>query len=359
MNHYNSIIKKTISTLGAVAVLFSVSAPVHADSLGDQIAQAQAAANDAQAQADNYQARVDQLRAQATVLRSQIRVSQAKSAKLNADIAQAQADMATNKAVLSQNLKAMYLDSHVSPLEMLASSSDISQFFNQQQYQDKVKDKIQAAMTAIIQLKADLDKQQKDLAAVLADQQNQQLALNKQQDEINGLLAAAKQGAAAADAVVQQKSAEKSKLMAQQAAILAAQYGNSGLSGGGSCGGSYPGKWCNVPQDSVADNWGMYNRECVSYTAFKVAASGRRMPYWGGRGNAKEWPGSARADGIAVDGNPRAGDVAISLAGPYGHAMYVEAVSGGKVFVSQYNFNNNGEYSTMSISASGLNFIHF
>jgi surface antigen len=87
--------------------------------------------------------------------------------------------------------------------------------------------------------------------------------------------------------------------------------------------------------------------------------SGRNMPYWGGRGNAVQWPGNARASGIPVDSTPRAGDIAISMAGPYGHAMYVEAVIGGKIHVSQYNYGNNGEYSEMTIPSAGLSFIHF
>ena len=140
---------------------------------------------------------------------------------------------------------------------------------------------------------------------------------------------------------------------------LARRFAGSRVIPGGTCGGGYPAKWCNVPQDSVADNWGMFNRECVSYTAFKVWSSGRTMPYWGGRGNANQWVGNARAAGIPVDGNPRAGDVAISMAGPYGHAMYVEGVSGGNIYVSQYNYGNAGEYSTMSIPSGGLYFIHF
>lgn len=81
------------------------------------------------------------------------------------------------------------------------------------------------------------------------------------------------------------------------------------------------------------------------------------MPY--GLGNANQWPGGAAARGIAVDGNPRVGDVAILMSGPYGHAMYVESVSGGNITVSQYNYGLDGRYSTMTIPASGLRFIHF
>ena len=39
--------------------------------------------------------------------------------------------------------------------------------------------------------------------------------------------------------------------------------------------------------------------------------------------------------------------------------MYVEGISGNNIHVSQYNFNNVGEYSTMTIPATGLYFIHF
>lgn len=88
------------------------------------------------------------------------------------------------------------------------------------------------------------------------------------------------------------------------------------------------------------------------------------MPYWGGYGNANTWDNNARAAGIPVDGSPRIGDVAIAEAGGYygsvGHAMYVEEIlDGGKIRVSQFNFGAPGQYSEMTVSASGLSFIHF
>jgi surface antigen len=113
------------------------------------------------------------------------------------------------------------------------------------------------------------------------------------------------------------------------------------------------------PSRSV-DPWGMYKRECVSYTAWKVSASGRHMPSWGGKGNANKWDENARAAGIPVDSNPRVGDVAIKNSGSYGHAMYVESVNAnGTINVSQYNAHLKGEYSAATVSTSGLVFIHF
>ena len=115
--------------------------------------------------------------------------------------------------------------------------------------------------------------------------------------------------------------------------------------------------------DSLVDSWGLYNRECVSYTAWKVWSTGRYMPYWGGRGNAKQWDDNARAEGIPVDGTPRAGDVAISNAGIYGHTMYVEEVyDDGSIRVSDYNQQWDGLYRMYTISAAKADtfvYIHF
>jgi surface antigen len=214
-------------------------------------------------------------------------------------------------------------------------------------------------MKEITTLKKSLEGQQKQVTQILADQRSQRVQLSANQSEVNQLLATAQQNAAAADQQVKDKNSEISKLKAQQAAVLAARFSGSRVIPGGTCGGGYPGKWCNVPKDSTVDSWGMYNRECVSYTAFKVWSSGRNMPYWGGRGNANQWDDNARAAGISVNGSPRVGDVAQTDAGPYGHVAYVEAVMGNSVRISQYNFSNNGEYSEMVVPVNSYNYIHF
>jgi surface antigen len=112
--------------------------------------------------------------------------------------------------------------------------------------------------------------------------------------------------------------------------------------------------------NNEADPWGMYKRQCVSYAAWAVSASGRHMPYWGGKGTASMWDDNARAAGIPVDSSPRAGDVAVRNSGSYGHVMYVNSVNtDGTINVSQYNADYNGTYSTATKSTSGLVFIHF
>jgi surface antigen len=123
--------------------------------------------------------------------------------------------------------------------------------------------------------------------------------------------------------------------------------------------GGYPQYWADGPLDALVDSWGFYNRESVSYAAWKVYVfHGRSLAGWG---NANQWPAAARAAGLLVDNKPRAGDVAIREVGYYGHVMYVESVNNdGTINVSQYNADWNGTFSyANNISTGGLTFVHF
>lgn len=349
-----------------VAAALVLAPAAHAASLQEQIdalnqaaAQQQSQAQNLRSQGDTLAGRLAQINAQIASIRNQLANSRAKQVKLTAQIAEAKAQLVIKKQILDESVRTIYQQSQVSALEMLASSKNFSEYVDKQMYQDRIKDHVQQSAEAVSKLKADLEKQQADLEIAIKQQSDLSQAVALQQAEAANLLAQTRGEEARYQQMAAANSAKSAELQRQQAAILAQQFKGGNISGGSPCGGGYPYRWCSAPRDTLVDSWGMYNRECVSYTAFKVASSGRYMPYWGGRGNAKQWPDSARADGIPVDDKPRVGDVAISLAGPYGHAMYVEAVNGGNITVSQYNFGFKGEYSTMTVSAGGLQFIHF
>ncbi|MCA9327824.1 CHAP domain-containing protein [Candidatus Saccharibacteria bacterium] len=123
--------------------------------------------------------------------------------------------------------------------------------------------------------------------------------------------------------------------------------------------GGYPAGWDNARQDSMLDSWGMYNRECVSYAAWKVFQTYGYMPYWGGVGNANQWVRNARNTGIQTSSTPKVHSVAISMRGYYGHAMWVEAVKGDMIYISQYNWDLRGHYSEMWVSSANLTYIYF
>lgn len=357
---------RALLLVAAAASIAGGAVVVHADQFDQQIQALTEANNSTQGlidglaqQASTYQDAINQLQAQIDSIQAALNANQAQQASLQQQISDNQAKIDQDKQYLGEDIKTMYIDGDLSSIEELATSNSLSDYVDKQEYRTSVQDKIDSTIQEITALQTKLQQQKQELDVLIASekQQNDQLAGAQAQQQ--QMLAYNEGQQAAYNSQISSNNSQIAELRREQLAANARFIGNAG--NGPACGGGYPAKWCEVAQDSVIDNWGMYNRECVSYTAFRVAASGRVMPYWGGYGNANQWPGDARAAGIPVDSNPRPGDVAISMAGAFGHAMYVESVNGdGTINISQYNASLNGTYSTRSgLNPSGLLFIHF
>jgi len=360
-----------LATLGVVMIGLAASPLVYADRFQDQInelnqqnSSSRDGLNALGNEAANFQDAIAKLGSQIAELQNQIQISEAKRVETIAKIDDAQKQLLHNKQMLADILKKMYTSSGMSSLEMLATSKDLSDFVDQEQYNNSVQTQVQNTLAKIKELQAQLDLEKTNLERMIADQQDMRTKVAGQQAEQQRLLSLNQQQQAELDGQIKANSAKISDLRKQQALE------NSRLSGGKipagiPGGGGYPGVWAFAPIDSIVDSWGMYNRECVSWTAYKVAVSGRYMPYWGGVGNANQWDDNARRAGIPVDGSPREGDVAVSNSGTYGHVMYVEAVAGdGSIYVSDYNQQYDGLYreywvSASTVEAKGLVFIHF
>ncbi len=350
----------TVAVLGSSLVLGSV----HADQYDEKIRQLQAQNDAIRAQSNSlareaasFEEKIQQLAGQISSLENQIKINEARRQQLLVKINVTQQQIDAEKNVLKQNIRAMYLEDEISTFEILASSNNLGKFVDKEQYRNEVKDKITATIKKINELKQQLDAQKTQVETVINDQKNVQSQLATQRAEQARLLAMNQAERGKLNAELNANSSKISKLRSEQAAANARLFGNGVVNKVDGSG--YP--WAGVPfPNEMADPWGMYKRQCVSYTAWKVAASGRHMPHWGGRGNANQWDDNARAAGIPVDGNPRVGDVAVSNSGYYGHVMYVEAVYGdGTIYVSQYNAGWDGRYSEAKVSAAGLVFIHF
>jgi surface antigen len=350
--------------IATLSVGFVVSPLVTADQFDAQINQLKADSNakqvqvDAlQAQASSYQDAINKLQAQIDAVQAQIQANTAKRDDLQNQINVAEAELAKQKQLLGENIKTMYVEGDISTLEMLASSKDLSEFLDKQQYRTDVQNKIKTTLDKITALKAQLKDQKQQVEQLLAEQTDMNNQLSANQAQQNQMLAYTEGQKAAYTAQIQANSAQISQLRAQQAAANR-RLGGSAVAGDPSHGG-YPNYLYAAAQDSLIDPWGMYNRECVSYAAWKVQQATGHMPYWGGHGNANQWPASAQADGIPTGYTPKVGSVAISMAGYYGHAMWVEAVNGNQIYVSQMNYDLAGHYSEMWLNGSGLTYIYF
>jgi surface antigen/peptidoglycan hydrolase CwlO-like protein len=365
-----------VLTVTAVFVMAMLIVPnvvhVRADQFDDQIktlqsqnSQAQNSLTDLQSQATSYQDTINKLQAQISGLQDAINKNIAEQDRLSGEIQQGKDELARQKGLLAEDIKTMYVDGEPTTIEMLASSGSLSDFVDKEEYRTAVQNKIQDTLQTIQELQKKLELQKKEVDGLLRDQQKQQSELAGAKAQQDQLLSYNQGQQAEYNSQIKDNQSKIAGLRSQQAAENARLFAGANVILGGSCdvshGDTYPTPWCNSGQDSMIDYWGMYNRECVSYTAWKVHESGRYMPYWGGIGNANQWDDNARNSGIPVDSTPRAGDVAIKNSMPYGHAMYVESVNGnGTINISQYNADYQGHFSRVyNMNPAGLVFVHF
>ena len=343
---------------------------VRADQFDDQInalrqqnASVQSSLSNLQSQASSYQDAINQLQTQINAIQSAIAANEAQQASLQQQITADQQKIDQQKGVLANDLKTMYVSGQLTPAEMLATSSSFSDYIDKQEQYSVVQDQIHKTLQDITDLKQKLQAQKAEVDQLLTSQKAQNDQLSATQGQQNQLLAYNQDQQNNYNAQINSNSSKIADLRKQQA-ILNAKY-NIGNFKGDPNNGGYPSAWANAAQDSLIDSWGMYNRECVSYTAFMVhqdylsGKDSHDMPWWGGVGNANEWDENARAAGIPVDSNPTVGSIAISNAGAYGHAMYVAAVNGNEIYVQQYNASLNGTYSEGWRYTTGLVFLHF
>lgn len=372
--------------LMAFAVPIQLSNTVFADKYDDQInalknevAQYQAEASRLSGEAKTLQSELATLAAEKAQIQAQLDLSQAKYDKLVVDIATTKTKIQDNQDALGETIANLYVDDKISPLEMIASSKNVSEYLDKQEYRNSVRDELTATITEIKALKVKLDAQKVEVEQLLAQQKSQKEILVAKENEQQDLLNKTQGQEAAYQQLTSQRSAQMAAVQAQQRAAIAALTNNgrntSGAAGSfqfrsfsgnqGSCGGGYPSTWCNAPLDEYVDSWSLYSRECVSYTAWAAYTRfGKHVTSFSGMGNAYQWPNTASGlMGANVDNSPEVGSVAISPRSsftPIGHAMIVEEVYGdGWVRVSQYNFAGTGEYSTMDLKVSSAVYVHF
>lgn len=359
----------------AVVIAAGVLVPVaRADVFDEQIkalqnsnAEAGYAVTELQSQANSYQDAISKLQVQISNVQAQIAANQAEQVRIAAEIVAKQAELDRQRQLLGAVVQSMYVDGEMSTIEMLATSDNLSDYVDKEEYRNTVQENIQDSLAKITALQDQLKIQKVQVEQLIDNQEAQQVQLAADQYQQNQMLAYTE---AQKNEYTSTISANTSKIgdLRKQQIIANARFVGTGPAGNGpACGGGYPARYCEIAQDAIIDAWGMYNRECVSYTAFKVhqdflaGQNSRDMPYWGGVGNANQWDENAVRAGIPVNSTPERGAIAVSNAGYYGHVMYVEGVNGdGTINISQYNASLNGRYSERAgVSTAGLVFIHF
>jgi peptidoglycan hydrolase CwlO-like protein/surface antigen len=371
-----SLVVLAVITFAFIAPLESIQ-KVSADQYDDKI-------NTLQQQVNQYQSQVSQLNDQAltlqnalaqidnekAVIQAQIDLSQAKYDQLTAQIVDTENKIKTGQQALGTTIANLYVDGSVSPLEMLASSKNISDYLDKQQYQSSIRDQLTTTIKKVQSLKLQLDKQKSDVTTTLNQQKDAQNALLAKKAEQQSLLAQTQGQESGYQSLIGSNTAQIASARATQAALRARSSSTGGytLVDGGSLAG-YPWDGSNCPMlyyystggsdGNGGDGHGYGCRQCVSYVAYRVAkATGVYYEDLGNGGDAAQSL-VIKHHWTNLNGTPQAGSVA-SLWGNPGHTAYVEQVSadGLKILVSQYNFDYGtgfGMYSEMWLSTSFFN----
>jgi peptidoglycan hydrolase CwlO-like protein/surface antigen len=342
------------------------------NSLNSSNGSSQAKLSDLAGQAASYQQVIDQLQSRISKLQGQITANLAEQAQLKQQIVETQKKIEAEKATLGDVLRSMYVDGQMSTIEMLATSNTLSDYVDKQEYRNSVQSKVQDAMAEIAKLQQQLQDKETKVANLITTEQSQKNQVESDKAQQSKLLAYN----------VSQQSAYNAKIAANKKSISSLYVRLSALTSAGTvnysgtCGGGYPSSatnrfgshWgCHYRQDNTVDNWNMYNRECVSYTAWMVYKNYGYSTY--GWGNAYEWIGEAESRGISVSQTPRAGDVAIrdrdySEPGDVGHAMYVvSARSSSDITVWEYNRHYDGTFDQRTFNphdySAPVYYLHF
>lgn len=283
---------------------------------------------------------------------AQIELTEAQIAQLEKELEVKQKELDYQKELLKTSMRALYKRSDASTFELLVGSDNFSQFIDEQEYLERLKLGIQDSAERVIVLKQQIEGQKTEQEALREQQEAQRELVQKAKNEQAQLLAETK----GQESLYRARSAHLQK---QQAKLLAEIVARSRVIAGVGTG-SYPwanykgSKWTHAKSCSYAndgDPWGYCYRQCVSFVAWRIYASGKKPPKY--YGNAENWDNAARADGIKTARTPKPGAVAV-WNGAEGHVAYVEEVfANGEVRISEYNAVPalKGKYSQRVINA--------
>lgn len=367
--------------VAVVLVLGMLSAPyVLAATLQEQInelssdnSEIQQDVGDLEDEATSLKDKISRLQQRINGIQGQINENRSKIAEIKGEIKKAQIELDHQRDLLGQNIRAMYLEGEISTLEMLASSKDLSDFVDKQQYRNSVQSKIKVTLEKINKLKDELNDKKTVVEQRLKEQEALNSELSAKRSENNSLLNLNAGEQARLDSKIKKNNKKIEELKRLQFLENARRFGGGGglVGGGGYPWGKAKCLWNGTIQGycpnydwavgGQVNNWsngGYAYRNCTDWVAWRVKVSGRNVP--SGLGHASSWDDRAPYYGFKVSSTPKKGAAAVSNGGTYGHVMYVEEVNpDGTIFISDYNRAGPGEYGTSTISPSGLRFVYF
>ena len=326
-----------------------------------------------------YQAEADRLNSEAATLanavaqivneknalQAQINLNQAQYDKLVVDITATEKEIKENQDALGTTIADLYVDDEISPIEMLASSTNIGDFLNKQEFRNSVKDQLSGTIKKVKTLKEQLNTQKTEVDKVLTQQKSARDSLQAKENEQASLLAQTQNDEAGYQNLIKNSAQQIAEAKAIQAVLRARTNSTGGyqiIDAGSLSAYGWNDATCPMvgylssggANGSGGDGYGYGCRQCASYVAWRVAKETGIYYRWGNGGDFAR--NAINAGYQNLGRNPQPGSLAVILGNP-GHVAWVEAVSpdGAHVTVSQYNYNYGsgwGMYSQMVLSTN-------
>ena len=281
------------------------------NTLQQQNNQSQQTVNSLRVEANGLQETINGLQQLIDGLQNEIRANEAKKADLEHQIQLAEEELAKQRSVLGQNIKAMYLEGQITTLEMLASSKDLSDFVDKQQYRNSVQNKIKDTLDKINALKHQLTDQKEQVERLIKEKEAIQSQIISQKAEQDRLLGLNQGQQSTVNQDIKSNFAKIAELKRQQAIENARLFGGSGgvLGGGGYPWGSAPCIHTGLVEGACPNydwavggsiyNWetGGYGfRNCTDWVAFRVRVAGGYAPSGLGNANNGKYPITKTSD---------------------------------------------------------------
>lgn len=279
-------------------------------------------------------------------LRLEIELTSVKLTDVRARLDQTRNDLVQQKGILGAALRESYITGDIRTIELIVASSSFSEFFDQQEYLNRIRTTIHESAIKVAELEKALEEQEEEQRLLLEQLVGQQISLRGRVEEKNRLLSQTK----GQQTLYKQKVAQDKKAYDRLQLILAAR--QRVLSSGT---GNYPfaETQCSPPYDKdypppvledelvypcPDDGWGYIIRQCTSWAYWRRTDLGMDAGgYWG---SAREWKKNAESQNYQVNQKPKKGAIGmVYLDGsPLNHVYIVEDVlPSGEIIASQYN----------------------
>lgn len=219
--------KKLLLSISALLLLapstvFAQTLQEKINTLNTQIKQNQQAVSTKKAEANTLQGAINELNASIDAAQSSLDLTSLQTTQTTEKINSQNAELEKQKLILKDNLKIIYKLGATSPIEVVASSKNLSDFVAQQQYQSAIKKKIDDNAVKIGAIKADLEIKKTELTALATQQKAQVDSIAGQKTQKASLLAQTKGEEAKFQKVVSDLAGQRKQAEAEVAAQAAA-----------------------------------------------------------------------------------------------------------------------------------------